>query len=116
LIHKIGYEFASNLAFCSESAHLEEALTEVLKFLGKYHRSENTQDNLLRYFYSQSQEALIETKLPYPQTFIQGFLLSIVKKYQPKFAIKTQVILLNEQNSSSILKNNYLYQINWTMV
>lgn len=114
--HKIGADFATNLAIDVQPHDLKGATQTLLELFSKHHTQAEGYKNQFRYFQEDTQEALLEVYLPYPVEFMRGCILALAKKYQPKFAIKTQVQLLNECECMPQERIPCLYKISWIEV
>lgn len=114
--HKIGADFANNLEIDAQPHDLKGAIQILLSLFSKYHTQSNGFQSQFRYFQEDIQEALLEVYLPYPSEFMRGCILALAKKYQPKFAIKTQVSLLNECECMQAEGVPCLYKVTWVEV
>ncbi len=114
--HKIGADFAANLTIDVQPHDLRGAIEILLALFSKYHIQTQDTQNQFRYFQEDAQEALLELYLPYPAEFMRGCILALAKKYQPKFAIKIQVSLLNESECGQAEGMPCLYKITWIEV
>ncbi len=114
--HKIGADFATNLAIDVQPHDLKGAIKTLLELFSKHHIHTKGYENQFRHFQEDIQEALLEVYLPYPVEFMRGCILALSKKYQPKFAIKTQVQFLNECECMPQKGIPCLYKITWIEV